>query len=144
VDLREEASQWRDRALRLQAEMENFRKRQRRIADDQVQAERERLLRAFLKIADDIDRALGAADADPAALRQGVEIINRALTQVLEQQSVRRLEAKGKVFDPNLHEAISILDSGEGHPEPIVLEVIEAGYEIGDRLLRPAKVVVAK
>lgn len=136
---------WRDRALRLQAEMENFRKRQQRLAEEQVRADRERILRAFLKVADDLERALRASETDPERLREGVRLIYQTVQGLLEKEGVRRVEAAGKPFDPNLHEAVTAVQgSGEEGAEPQVVEVIEPGYTLGDRLLRPAKVVVSK
>jgi molecular chaperone GrpE len=136
---------WRDRALRLQAEMENFRKRQQRLAEEQVRADRERVLRAFLKVADDLERALHAAEADPERLREGVRLIYQTLLNLLEKEGVRRVEAVGQPFDPNLHEAVTAVQGQDAEgSEPKVVEVIEPGYTLGDRLLRPAKVVVSK
>lgn len=136
---------WRDRALRLQAEMENFRKRQQRLAEEQIRADRERLLRAFLKVADDLERALQASESDPESLREGVRLIYQTLLGLLEKEGVRRVEAAGQPFDPNLHEAVTAIQTeGEEKAEPHVVEVIEPGYTLGDRLLRPAKVVVSK
>lgn len=136
---------WRDRALRLQAEMENFRKRQQRLAEERIRADRERLLRGFLKVADDLERALQASESDPESLRQGVQLIYQTLLSLLEKEGVRRVEAAGQPFDPNLHEAVTAIQAeGEEDAEPHVVEVIEPGYTLGDRLLRPAKVVVSK
>lgn len=136
---------WRDRALRLQAEMENFRKRQQRLAEEQVRADRERVLRAFLKVADDLERALRASEADPERLREGVRLIYQAFLSLLEKEGVRRMEAAGKPFDPTVHEAVTaVRGQGEEGSEPRVVEVLEPGYTLGDRLLRPAKVVVSK
>lgn len=136
---------WRDRALRLQAEMENFRKRQQRLAEEQVRMDRERVLRAFLKVADDLERALQASQADPQRLREGVRLIYQTLLGLLEKEGVRRVEAAGKPFDPNLHEAVTAIEGqGDKESEPRVVEVLEPGYTLGDRLLRPAKVVVSK
>ncbi|MGC8838256.1 MAG: nucleotide exchange factor GrpE, partial [Anaerolineae bacterium] len=136
---------WRDRALRLQAEMENFRKRQQRLAEEQIRADRERVLRAFLKVADDLERALQASEADPERLREGVRLIYQTFLNLLEKEGVRRVEAAGKPFDPTLHEAVTAVQGqGEEGAEPRVVEVIEPGYTLGDRLLRPAKVVVSR
>jgi len=136
---------WRDRALRLQAEMENFRRRQQRLTGEQTRSDRERLLRAFLKIADDLERALKASEAEPQSLREGVQITHQSLMRLLEQEGVQRIMSKGQAFDPNVHEAISTIPAHSGDDgEPLVLEVVEPGYMLGDRLLRPAKVVVSK
>ncbi|NLE76860.1 MAG: nucleotide exchange factor GrpE [Chloroflexi bacterium] len=141
----EELASWQDRALRLQAEMDNFRKLQRRIADDQVQTERERLLRAFLRVGDDLERALRAAEADPGAILEGVRLIHQSFMLVLQQHDVLPIDAQGQAFDPNRHEAVTMTPAPAGaEGEPRVAEVLETGYVLGDRLLRPAKVVVQR
>lgn len=134
---------WQDLALRLQAEMENFRKRQRRLAQDEVASERERLLRGVLSVADNLERALAESRGD-SGLRQGVEVTYNALAQWLKQQGVERLHSRGKPFDPAWHEAVSTVSRAQYGVEPqTVVEVMEEGYTLNGRLLRPAKVVVA-
>jgi molecular chaperone GrpE len=134
---------WRDRALRLQAEIENFRKRQRRLADQQIAAKREQLLRAFTRVADDLERALDA-QTGIEGLRQGVQVTYRNLMHLLNQEGVESIQAKGARFDPTLHEAVSTVSHLDAGVEPQrVVEVTERGYQIGDRLLRPARVIVA-
>ncbi len=141
---KETLDEWRDRALRLQAEMENFRKRQQRLANDRVEADRERLLRSFLHVADNLERALDAKETGSNGLRQGVEMTHQALMQLLEREGVDRIEAQGQLFDPTWHEAISTVLHQEIGTEPdTVVNVTQAGYRIGQRLLRPARVVVA-
>jgi molecular chaperone GrpE len=135
---------WRDRALRLQAEMENFRKRQRRLADERVEGDRERLLRAFLRVADDLERALNAEETDAKNLRQGVDMTYQALMQLLGREGVERIEAQGQPFDPTWHEAIGTVFHQETGAKPdTVIKVTQPGYRLGQRLLRPARVVVA-
>ena len=118
---------------------------QRRIADDQVQTERERLLRAFLRVGDDLERALRAAEADPGAILEGVRLIHQSFMLVLQQHDVLPIDAQGQAFDPNRHEAVTMTPAPAGaEGEPRVAEVLETGYVLGDRLLRPAKVVVQR
>ncbi|MGQ9586091.1 MAG: nucleotide exchange factor GrpE [Anaerolineae bacterium] len=141
----EDLEWWRDRALRLQAEMENFRKRQQRLAEERMRGDQERLLRAFLKVADDLERALQSSETDPRGLREGILITYQSLMNLLATEGVQRIEAKGQTFDPNLHEAVTAVEGAGGDSrEPQVLEVLEPGYVLGDRLLRPAKVVVSR
>lgn len=143
-ELQEEVEAWRDRALRLQAEIENFRKRQQRLAEDRVQADRVRLLRGFLAIADDLERALDAEGGDSESLRAGVEVTYRSLKQLLRQEGVERVEARGEIFDPTLHEAVATVPHHEASvDQDIVVEVAQQGYRLDGRLLRPARVVVA-
>lgn len=132
---------WQEKAWRLQADMDNFRKRQKRRADELIGAERERLLSTFLPVVDNLARALAHQDRADDALRQGVELTHRQLTQLLEAEGVTRLETVGQPFDPEWHEAIAVIES-EAEADMIV-EEIEAGYTLETKLLRPAKVVVA-
>ncbi|MGD1991833.1 MAG: nucleotide exchange factor GrpE [Anaerolineae bacterium] len=142
--LREAVEMWRDRALRLEAEIDNFRKRQRRLSDDRVAADRERLLRAFLGVADNLARALTSDGQDSEGLRAGVDLTYQSLMRLLKQEGVERIEAEGQLFDPLWHEAVSTVSHEEVEAEPeTVVEVVQPGYRLGDRLLRPARVVVA-
>jgi len=135
---------WRDRALRLQAEMENFRKRQRRLLEERILSDRKELLRSFLPVSDDLERALAAGASDVESLRQGIDLTYRCLTKALDQAGVKRLEAVGQPFDPAWHEAVSTVPHQEAGVEPgTVVEVVQAGYRLDGRLLRPARVVVA-
>jgi molecular chaperone GrpE len=135
---------WRDRALRLQAEMENFRKRQQRLGDERISADRERLLRAFLGVADDLERALQTDGTDTASLRKGVELTHRSLVRILDREGAEPIEAAGQPFDPAWHEAVGTVPYRYAGVEPdTVVEVVEPGYRLGDRLLRPARVIVA-
>ncbi len=135
---------WRDKALRLQAEMDNYRKRQRRLAQDQVEAQRDRLLGLFLLVVDDLERALEAPAGDPQALREGVELTRRAALQRLRNEGVTRIEALGQPFDPHRHDAVSTVPhDGTGAGPDTVVQVLEPGYRLGERLLRPARIVVA-
>jgi molecular chaperone GrpE len=131
---------WQTTALRLQADMDNFRKRQTRRADEAIAAERKRLLRLFLSVADNLDRALGHDDQGNETLRSGVELIYRELMRLLETEGVTRLETIGQPFTPSLHEAIATtLAKAESNT---IIEEIEAGYKLDSELLRPARVVV--
>jgi len=137
---------WQETAQRLQAEMDNFRKRQERRADESISRERERLLLLLLPAIDNLTRALAHQnDTQPngaeESLRQGVELTRRELIRVLGVEGVTQLETIGQPFDPEWQEAVATI------PAEIeagtVVEQVEAGYKLGDRLLRPAKVVVA-
>ena len=135
---------WRDRALRLQAEMDNFRKRQRRLADERVRADRERLLRAVLGVSDDLERALAAGGTGVETLRQGVDLTHKGLMRIMDREGVEPIEAVGQLFDPALHEAVSTVPyEGVGAEPDTVVAVVQAGYRLDGRLLRAARVVVA-
>jgi molecular chaperone GrpE len=134
---------WRDLALRLQAEMDNFRKRQQRLAQDQIQAERERLLAAFLDTVDNLERAL-RSPGDGQALRQGVQLTHRQAFQLLGKEGVEQVEALDRPFDPNWHDAVATVGHRQANVAPeTVVQVLQPGYRLGEQLLRPAKVVVA-
>jgi molecular chaperone GrpE len=136
-----EGTDWQTLALRQQAEMDNFRKRQTRRADEAISAERERLLRSVLPLADNLSRALSYNNTTENNLRQGIELTQRELLRFLEAEGVIRLETIGQLFKPELHEAVATIPA-QAEPETVIQEV-EAGYRLGDKLLRPAKVVVA-
>lgn len=133
---------WQALAIRLQADMDNFRKRQTRRAEEAIAAERERLLNLILPVVDNLARALNQENQADDSLLQGVELTYRELMRVLEAEGIAQLETVGHPFDPNLHEAISTAPAEEVEPNTIIQEV-ETGYMLGDKLLRPAKVVVA-
>lgn len=143
-DSQSELEEWRDRALRLQADMDNYRRRQRRLAQDEIQAERERLLGRFLPVVDGLERALESPVEDAGSLRRGVELTHRVAMQMLQKEGVERIEASGRPFDPAWHEAVATVPrDGTKADLNTVVQVMEPGYRMGDRLLRPAKVVVA-
>lgn len=140
----EELQDWRDRALRLQAEMDNYRKRQQKLAQEQIETERRRLLHAFLAVVDDLERALDLPPGSDDGLRQGVELTHRAALHFLRQEGVERLEAHGQPFDPAWQEAVGTVDHRHTAAAlNTVVQVLEPGYRLGEQLLRPARVVVA-
>jgi molecular chaperone GrpE len=155
----ESPAAWRDSALRLQAEMDNYRKRQRRIAQEEAQASQERLLHDVLRVADNLDRTLAAgrqqalASAAPQrpsgpgtsnGLRQGVELTRDDLLRVLAKHGIERFDALGEPFDPAWHEAVHVVSAWALRVEPgTVVEQVQWGYRKGERLFRPAQVVVA-
>jgi molecular chaperone GrpE len=124
--------------------MDNFRKRQRRLADERVTADRERLLRAVLGVSDDLERALAADGTSAETLRQGVDLTHKSLMRVMDQEGVELIEAVGQPFDPTLHDAVSTVPHDEVGADPdTVVSVVQAGYWLDGRLLRAARVVVA-
>jgi len=137
---------WKETALRLQAEMSNFRKRQEQCADEAAVREKERLLQLFLTVVDDLRRALEADSArsgrdEHTTLREGVQLTYHELKRLLESEGVREIEALGQPFTPELHEAVAT--ATDPVRSGLVLEVVEPGYMLNGRLLRPARVVVA-
>lgn len=132
---------WQSLALSLQADIDNFRRRQTRRADEAIAIERERLLRLMLPVTDNLARALSHDGQEHKSLRQGVELTYRELMRILEAEGVTRIETVGQPFTPELHEAVATVaaDAESG----TVIEELAGGYILGDRLLRPAQVVVA-
>ena len=142
---------WRERAQRLQAEMAGYRRRQKLLAHAEAQAEQVALLKDVLSIADNLDRALAAAQGRPAAqgqakaLTKGVELTRSGLGRVLAKYGLEQMEAQGTMFDPAHHEAVYTVPAADQGLEPgTVVEVLEAGYRRQGAVFRPAKVVVAQ
>jgi molecular chaperone GrpE len=136
------AAEHHDAWLRAKAEAENIRKR---AADDVARAHKygvEKFAADLLAVKDSLEAALAAENATPASLRSGVELTLRQLESVLERQSIRAIDPTGQKFDPHQHQAISMLPSDK---EPnTVINVLQKGYLLHDRVLRPALVTVAK
>jgi len=132
-----------NRLLRTTAEFDNFRKRTDRERREQGDAALRDLLLELLTVVDDFERALTAGAPDIAAYRKGVTLIHAKLNEVLRRQGVRPMEALGAPFDPNLHQAVAH-EQSPGHADGEILEEMQRGYLLRDRLLRPAMVKVAK
>jgi molecular chaperone GrpE len=151
VALAREAADYKDRLLRSLAEMENLRKRTERQVADARDYGIAAFARDILAVADNMERALGALDAElrekadggTKALLDGVELTERELLKVLEKHGVKKFEPLDEKFDPNLHQAMFELPDAS-RPAGTVARVIQPGYMIGERILRPALVAVAK
>jgi molecular chaperone GrpE len=142
-ELRREKDALQDRLLRLAAEFDNYRKRVDRDRKDQAEAAVARAVEDLLPIIDDLERALEAPAGDSKSYRQGVELIYRQMTELLRRRGVTPIEAVGTDFDPQVHQAVAH-EVSPGHREGEVVEELRRGYKLGDRLLRPAMVKVAK
>jgi molecular chaperone GrpE len=132
-----------DRLARLQAEFDNYRKRAAKENEDYRAYAVSDAARALLPVIDSFGLALKNANAKPEDLRKGVELIHKQFGEVLQKMNVQKVPAQGEPFDPRVHEAIEMVASDEV-PDNHVLEELQAGYRIKDRLLRPAMVRVAK
>jgi molecular chaperone GrpE len=149
--LNEEAGQLKDRLLRTLAEMENVRKRTEREKAEATLYAATNFARDILSVSDNMSKALELAHVDaikdaPEAVKNlisGVEVTNRELLNVFERHGIKRIDPKGEKFDPHFHEAMFEIPSKD-HPPGTIIEVMRAGFSIGDRLLRPALVGVAK
>ena len=139
-----ERDEYRDRLLRKTAEFDNYRKRIERERRAEAAAAVVELLESLLPIVDDFERALAmAADDAPEAYRAGIELIHRQLLDLLAQNRVSAIDALGADFDPRVHEAV-VTEQTSDRRDGEVMEELRRGYRIGDRLLRPAMVKVAR
>jgi molecular chaperone GrpE len=139
--LRKERDELVDTLQRVQAEFENYRKRTARDQQLLVGRAHERLVKELLPVFDDLERALEAAEAhEEAKLEEGVALVTRAFGDILRKEGLEEIPTDGK-FDPHVHEALLSQPSEE--EEGSVLEVIQKGYRLGDRVIRPARVVIS-
>jgi molecular chaperone GrpE len=147
--LEAEKADARERLLRIAADFDNWKKRSRKELSDGEARARESVLRDFLEISDNLERATTSwkedkdvKDTDAKSIRDGVELVLRQFRSKLERYQVKVIESVGLPFDPRFHEAISQAPSAEAKPGSVLHE-LQKGYLIGDKLLRPAMVVVA-
>jgi molecular chaperone GrpE len=149
--LREENAQLKDKLLRGLADMENLRKRLEREKAEATLYAASNFARDLLSVADNFSRALAAvtpeqraaADEMSSNLLAGIEVTERELTNVLERHGIRRIDALGQKFDPHMHQAMFEVPTAD-HPAGTVVQVMQNGYAIGTRCLRPALVGVSK
>ncbi|MGW8256464.1 MAG: nucleotide exchange factor GrpE [Thermoguttaceae bacterium] len=142
--LRSELEEARQRILRSQAELDNYRKRAARELDDQLRYANLPLLRDLLPVIDNMQRAIEAAEKTDCGggLLDGVKLVYQQLADVLKQHHCLRIEAINAPFDPHLHHAI-LQQPSEEHPENTVLLVTQEGYQLYDRVVRPSQVIVS-
>ncbi len=145
TQLKEEVEQLRDKWMRAVAELENFKKRSAREREDYCKYASEELLREMLPVVDNLQRALNhAGDHEKeGALREGIQMTLRQFHSVMERFGVAQIQALHEPFDPSRHEAVMQVESPDHQPNTVVQE-LERGYLLHDRLLRPAKVAVSK
>jgi molecular chaperone GrpE len=151
MELRQECADLKDRLLRTLAEMENLRRRTEREVADARAYGIANFAREVLTVADNMRRALDAvgpgprasADDSTTAFLEGVELTERELQKVLEKHGVTRIDPMGQKFDPNLHQAMYEVPDPSA-PSGTIVQVVQPGYRIGERVLRPALVAVAK
>jgi molecular chaperone GrpE len=126
---------------RVQADFDNYRKRAQREQESLVARAHERLVKELLPVLDDLERALAHAEAhEEAKLEEGVALVARSFADVLRKEGLEEVETEGK-FDPHVHEAL--LQQPSEAEAGSVIEVLQKGYRLGDRVLRPARVVVS-
>jgi molecular chaperone GrpE len=145
TDKDKELAELKDRYLRSLADGENARKRIRQQSEESIRMQRENLLRELLPIVDNLERAVDAArdGGNGKPIVEGVEMVLRSVLDFLKTHGVTQLTSVGQPFDPQRHEAVDQIESSQ-HPPNTVVNEFHRGYQIGDRLLRPARVAVAK
>ncbi|MBI2882158.1 MAG: nucleotide exchange factor GrpE [Candidatus Tectomicrobia bacterium] len=141
-----ELDELRDRHLRLLAEFDNFRKRAAREQQEIRERAGERVIADLLPVLDGIERAgdsIPAEGESGAAVKEGIELVLKAFREVLARHGLQEIQALAQPFDPNLHEAVMVVETAD-HPGDTVIEEVQKGYSLGGRVLRPSRVVVAK
>ncbi len=140
---RQEAAENWNKYLRERAEMDNFRKRQERIATDRLQREKKELFQKILGVMDNVERALAYQDTmDRQALQQALRMVMWQMNEVMRSEGLTPVPTVGEVFDPYVHEAIEAVE-GSDQPEGTIIEEVLKGYKLGDETLRPARVKVS-
>jgi len=143
--LKKENDELMNRYLRVQADFDNFRKRSRLEKEETIKLANAKLITDLLTVIDNLERALmvNGDDANFQALKQGVEMVYRELKQSLEKAGLKEMDAIGKPFDPNYHQAV-MQEEKEGIEPNIVLEELMKGYLLNDKVIRPAMVKVSQ
>ncbi len=144
--VQKEAVEFREKHVRLMAEFDNFRKRTRRETENFREYANEEMMTALLPVVDDFTRTMTAMEETDnlASLKEGISLVNGKLWNILEKKGLKTLNPLGEVFDMEYHEAIHSLPVEEEEKKGIVLDVVEKGYQLKDKVIRYAKVVVGE
>ena len=143
AEVTRERDEYLDALQRLKAEFDNYRKRAARDQEQLVARAHERLAKELLPVLDDLERALDAAEEhEEAQLEEGVRLVHRSLVEALEKEGVAEIETDGR-FDPHVHEAL-LSQPDDEKESGAILDVLQKGYRIGDKVLRPARVIVVE
>lgn len=143
--LQEQLTAEKDRVLRLSAEFENYKKRKQRELDDFKRFANETVFKQMLVVVDNLERAIQAAsdNSEEDSLLEGVKLTHKEIIKLMESFSVKEVKAENELFDPNFHQAVTQAETDE-YPDNTVTAVLQKGYTLHDRLIRPAMVVVSK
>lgn len=146
VNMTEEVAKWQDRYARLSAEFDNYRKRTLKEKMELVESAGEDVIKSILTILDDLDRAVEAnsKSEDVEVVRKGTELIHKKLGDLLRSKGVCEIEAMGKELDTDLHEAIAKFPVAEEEKKERIIDVVERGYKLKDKVIRYSKVVVGE
>ncbi len=143
ADVTRERDEYLDSLQRLKAEFDNYRKRAAREQLEFASRAAERLVKELLPVLDDLERALDAAEEhEEAKLEEGVRLVHRALADALQKEGLAEIATEGK-FDPHVHEAL-LTQPDDDRESGDILDVLQKGYRLGDKVLRPARVIVAE
>lgn len=143
--LQTELAEARDRILRAQADLENYRKRSRREMEEERRYANVPLLKDLLPVVDNIDRALEAAQKsnEAGALLEGIKLVKQQLIAALARHHCVPIQAEGEQFDPHLHDAMTAIPAANLAPNTI-MQVVQTGYQVHDRVIRPSQVIVSQ
>jgi molecular chaperone GrpE len=144
-ELKDKVASEKDRVLRLSAEFDNYKKRTQREINDFKKFANESIFRQLLSVVDNLERAISAAqeNSEESALFEGVKLTHKDIVKLFETFNVKPVEAANQAFDPNFHQAVT-QEETDDFPENTVTTVLQKGYLLQDRLIRPAMVVVSK
>lgn len=145
-ELKEKLDELEDQNLRLQAEIQNMHRRNKKEREDLVRYRSQDLAKAILPVMDNLERALETEVTEEAGknLKQGVNMVLESFKRALEAQGIEEIEAEGQPFNPNFHEAYAQVPAEEGQDSDVVAQVYEKGYKLNERVLRAAKVTVTQ
>lgn len=146
IDLEANVTEWKDKYLRLNAEFDNYRKRTLKEKSDLIKIANEDLLKDILTVVDDFERGMDNIDSseDVDALRKGVHLIHSKFSEFLKQKGIQEIKAKGEKFDLDFHEAITKIPAPSSKLKGKVVDVVEKGYSLNDKVIRYAKVVIGE
>jgi molecular chaperone GrpE len=135
-----------DKYLRLYSEFDNYRKRTMKERSDLIKTAAEEVFKAILPVLDDLERAIKANETvkDPQVIKEGLQLISNKLKSAVQQKGLTAFETKGEPFDPDTMEAITHIPAGSGEEKGKVVDEVEKGYKLGDKVIRFAKVVVGQ
>lgn len=144
--LKEEVADWKKKYLYQAAEFDNYKKRTLREKSDLIKTAAERTITDILPILDDMERAMSNMDKahDFDALKKGVELVFDKLVKALEKQGLKKIDTKDKEFNTDFHEAIAMIDAPTKEQKGKVVDCVQNGYTLNDKVIRPAKVAVGK
>jgi len=139
------AKEWEDKFLRAHAEMQNIQRRSREERDSLIRFRSQDLAKKILPSLDGLERALATEVSDEAgeSLKKGILMVQEGLLKALEEEGVEEIKAEGEKFDPNLHMAVQTVEADDKHLADTIVQILQKGYKLKDRVLRPTMVIVA-